>query len=169
MFHWLKISSSTVSLWIFDVLLHKQKIWFRKFTFSDNCTYRYYDTQLSQKSSPKAPDVNSTQQGQVRQGYQWLTKVKVVQNQGQARVPVTNKARTPVTNKGQSSPKPKATITGCAEQPSAGCAVGYSANARCLLSGQISARCLFRGVYSSLFQYIPIDKKLPFLAHFIKN
>ena len=88
---------------------------------------------------------------------------------GQARVPVTNKARTPVTNKGQSSPKPKATITGCAEQPSAGCAVGYSANARCLLSGQISARCLFRGVYSSLFQYIPIDKKLPFLAHFIKN
>ena len=26
-----------------------------------------------------------------------------------------------------------------------------------------------RGVYSSLFQYIPIDKKLPFLAHFIKN
>ena len=30
--------------------------------------------------------------------------------------------------------------------------------------------CLWgRGVYSSLFQYIPIDKKLPFLAHFIKN
>ena len=26
-----------------------------------------------------------------------------------------------------------------------------------------------RGVYSSLFQYIPIDKKLPFLADFINN
>ena len=31
------------------------------------------------------------------------------------------------------------------------------------------AKLMGRGVYSSLFQYIPIDKKLPFLAHFIKN
>jgi len=35
--------------------------------------------------------------------------------------------------------------------------------------GAISASVTARGVYSSLFRYNHIDKKLPFLADFIKN
>ena len=72
------------------MLQDTQKICFHKFTFSDNCTYRYYDTQKLRRgikslhqNLPMSTVPKKARQGyqcRTKPGYQRLTKVKAVQS-----------------------------------------------------------------------------------------